>query len=223
MDPNSIINGGGVPPGGLAHSPSLHSLGVLGLRPVLPPLSNPPSARPSLPPTPALSQRGGGEVAPTTPALSTRGFVVGPGEMPNGSGPFVNGGIHNISDDSILTGSMSGGYTKPMNGYHEPPQQMMSQQQQQFPLQPMGVPRSHVKLMPGRMGGAAPPPQQQRQQQQQPSRPQSRGPPQQQQQQQPSRPHSRAGGAQQQQQQPARPQSRASGRGRGGVVPFTAV
>ena len=28
------------------------------------------------------------------------------------------------------------------------------QAQQQIPLQPMGVPRSHTKLMPGRMGGA---------------------------------------------------------------------
>ena len=201
-------------------------------------MSGPPSARPSLPPTPALSHREPG-VAPTTPAMSTRGFVVGPGEMPNGAGPFVNGGIHNISDDSILT-SGSGGYTpiKQQQQQFVPqqlqPQQLMQQQlqqqqQQQIPLQPMGVPRSHTKLMPGRMGGAnAQQPTQQQQlqilRQQQQSRPQSRGPPQQQ----PSRPQSRAGGnqqqQQQQQQQPSRPSSRASGRGRGGgVVPFTAV
>ena len=98
--------GGGIPLGGMQHSPSLHSLGVLGLRPVPPPVpehgapSGPPSIAPSLaptmmmkslPPTPALSQRGllQGEI---TPNVSQRGLVVGPGETPNGAGPFVNAG-----------------------------------------------------------------------------------------------------------------------------------
>jgi hypothetical protein len=80
----------------------------------------------SLPPTPALTpamqHRG------ITPAMAIQsamagnpmaghpmagrpmmqqGVAVGPGEIPNGAGPFVNGGLHNTSDDSIMTGQAS--------------------------------------------------------------------------------------------------------------------
>ncbi len=55
--------------------------------------------------TPSLLQKS----LPPTPALSQKGFAVGAGEMPNGAGPFANAGmLHNTSDDSILT-NQSGG------------------------------------------------------------------------------------------------------------------
>ena len=263
--------------GNLQPSPSLHSLGVLGLRPVPPPSAAvvgnsgraTPAMQKSLPPTPALSQRGGptspqqqqqqssmmmmmppnGGGAVVTPSLSQRGLVVGPGEIPNTAGPFVNGGIHNTSDDSILTNQSVGGggmvtmtprgggggggrYPPHTNngGMHvqpsleslggsryeaaDPPPDARTMQAD--PLlhqqQPLGLPRTHTKLMPGRMGGGGAAPQQ-------PSR-------------QPPRPLSRAGGGGATPSQAAaggggsRPQSRASGGGRnraGGVVPFTAV
>ena len=34
-----------------------------------------------------------------------QGMAVGAGEIPNGAGPFVNGGLHNTSDDSIMLGT----------------------------------------------------------------------------------------------------------------------
>ena len=39
--------------------------------------------------------------------MMQQGFTVGPGEAPNSAGPFHNGGLHNTSDDSILTGQVS--------------------------------------------------------------------------------------------------------------------
>lgn len=166
--------------------------------------------------TPSLLQKS----LPPTPALSQKGFAVGPGEMPNGAGPFANAGLlHNTSDDSILTNQSAGGgghlgndprgsgRASGVSSAHA--SRLLLQQQQQPSLetlggsrytepyanrnstpvgdpQPMGLPRSQAKLVPGRM-----------------SQPASAGP---------------------QQQQPSRPQSRASGRGSGrGVVPFTAV
>jgi len=236
--------------GGMQPSPSLHSLGVLGLRPVPPPvpghapLLGTPAMQKSLPPTPALSQRGGGPsfqqqsqggpsfqqsqmMMPVTPALSQRGLVVGPGEMPNNSGPFANGGLHNMSDDSILTTQSAGLVSMEPRAQSRAGMQVQpsleslggSRYEMADPFaidpravepQPMGIPRTHTKLMPGRMSqqnGGVPSVGQPRQ-----ARPQTAVP---------SRPQSRA----QTGVQSSRQQSRASGRGsgRGGVVPFTAV
>jgi hypothetical protein len=163
--------------------------------------------------TPSLLQKGS---LPPTPALSQKGIAVGAGEIPNGAGPFANAGmVHNTSDDSILTnqsGLIMNGSGRASSAHAS---RLLLQQQQQPSLetlggsrytepyatnrlstplvsdpQPMGLPRANPagpqKLVPGRMSQPVP---------------------------------------QQQQSQPSRPQSRASGRaGSGrGVVPFTAV
>lgn len=77
----------------------------------------------SLPPTPAMTpamQHRGNGVTPAmaiqsamaggnmvTSSMMQQGVSVGPGEIPNTAGPFVNGGLHNTSDDSIMTGQAS--------------------------------------------------------------------------------------------------------------------
>ena len=77
----------------------------------------------SLPPTPAMTpamQHRGNGVTPAmaiqsamaggnmvTSSMLQQGVSVGPGEVPNTAGPFVNGGLHNTSDDSIMTGQAS--------------------------------------------------------------------------------------------------------------------
>ncbi len=138
----------------------------------------------------------------TTTMNSHRGLVVGPGEMPNGAGPFVNAAaLHNTSDDSILTNQSS------KTSLQGAANAARSQQQQQLrnsqrssaaaathpqqpsleslggtrfnpasiadhPLnnggnrqmqmannyvpEPLGVPRSAGKLMPGRMSSSGP-------------------------------------------------------------------
>ena len=73
-------------------------------------------AQKSLPPTPALTPAMQHRQTGVTPAMAIQsamvgnpmmqqGMAVGPGEIPNGAGPFVNGGLHNTSDDSIMMGS----------------------------------------------------------------------------------------------------------------------
>ena len=74
------------------------------------------AAQKSLPPTPALTPAMQHRQNGVTPAMAIQsamvgnpmmqqGMAVGPGEIPNGAGPFVNGGLHNTSDDSIMMGS----------------------------------------------------------------------------------------------------------------------
>ena len=74
------------------------------------------TAQKSLPPTPALTPAMQHRQNGVTPAMAIQsamvgnpmmqqGMAVGAGEMPNGAGPFVNGGLHNTSDDSIMMGS----------------------------------------------------------------------------------------------------------------------
>ena len=74
------------------------------------------AAQKSLPPTPALTPAMQHRQNGVTPAMAIQsamvgnpmmqqGMAVGAGEMPNGAGPFVNGGLHNTSDDSIMMGS----------------------------------------------------------------------------------------------------------------------
>lgn len=173
-------------------------------------------AQKSLPPTPhltpALSHRG---VTPAQAIQSSmvgrpamqQGFTVGPGEAPNSAGPFVNGGLHNTSDDSILTGQ---GSLASARVSHHPDQSLESlggtqhhRQQETQPLVAMGRPQT--KLVPGRMSGrGAPSPGPHRAQA---SRPQSRGPE--------PRPQSRGP------EPGARPQSRAGKQAR--IIPSTSV
>ena len=73
-------------------------------------------AQKSLPPTPALTPAMQHRQTGVTPAMAIQsamvgnpvmqqGVAVGAGEIPNGAGPFVNGGLHNTSDDSIMLGT----------------------------------------------------------------------------------------------------------------------
>ena len=166
--------------------------------------------------TPSLLPKGS---LPPTPALSQKGIAVGPGEMPNGAGPFSNGGLlHNTSDDSILTNQsglfMSGGSGR-VSSAHTSRLTLQQQQQPQPSLETLGGSRYTEPYATNRLssplGGGDPQPM--------------------------GLPRAAAAGqsklvpgrmsqpAGPQQQQPSRPQSRASGRaGAGrGVVPFTAV
>ena len=78
------------------------------------------AAQKSLPPTPALTPAMQHRQNGVTPAMAIQsamvgnpmmqqGMAVGPGEIPNGAGPFVNGGLHNTSDDSIRSGQSNTG------------------------------------------------------------------------------------------------------------------
>ena len=131
---------------------------------------------------------------------SHRGLVVGPGEMPNGAGPFVNAAaLHNTSDDSILTNQSSKTSLQgAANAARSQQQQLRNSQRSNaaathpqqpsleslggtrfnpasisdHPLnnggnrqmqmannyvpEPLGVPRSAGKLMPGRMSSSGP-------------------------------------------------------------------
>ena len=163
----------------------------------------------SLPPTPAVtpamlhkglqglqgSQRG----MPVTQTMTQSGFAVGPGEIPNGAGPFVNGGLHNTSDDSILTNQSSVVGSDPRGSRKvNMDQSLESIGGTKYPtqVQPMTQPRPHTKLVPGRMS------QNSGQQQRLPKSP----------------------GPQTRQQAPSsRPDSRASGRQTRGIIPSTAV
>merc|ERR1719323_1885680 len=73
------------------------------------------AAQKSLPPTPALTPAMQHRQTGVTPAMAIhsamvgnpmmqQGVAVGAGEIRNGAGPFVNGGLHNTSDDSIMMG-----------------------------------------------------------------------------------------------------------------------
>lgn len=121
--------------------------------------------------TPAMQHRGNG-VTPAmaiqsamaggnmvTSSMMQQGVSVGPGEIPNTAGPFVNGGLHNTSDDSIMTGQASMnsnrvslrpdtdleslGGTQHQGAFHQPG------------LAPLGRPQA--KLVPGRMSGRGAP------------------------------------------------------------------
>lgn len=163
----------------------------------------------SLPPTPAVtpamlhkglqglqgSQRG----MPVTQTMTQSGFAVGPGEIPNGAGPFVNGGLHNTSDDSILTNQSSVVGSDPRGSRKvNMDQSLESIGGTKYPtqVQPMTQPRPHTKLVPGRMS------QNSGQQQRLPKSP---------------------GPQTRQQAPPSRPDSRASGRQTRGIIPSTAV
>jgi len=178
----------------LQPSPSTHSLRSLGLT-RLPGPSQPHSRQPSLHGLPAQGPLHGLPLTPAvTPALQHRqlqppqvpphlsqpytinGMAVGPGEIPNGAGPFVNGGLHNTSDDSIrssqahngpvmfdprgsqrsqMVANMGGMDTslESVGGTRHPQPGVQLQ-----PLQPlMSSGRPGPKLVPGRMSGAKSP------------------------------------------------------------------
>ena len=209
----------------LQPSPSTHSLRSLGLTRVVqppPPVSQPHSRQPSLHGLPAQGPLQGLPLTPAvTPSLQHRqvqppqvpphlsqpytinGMAVGPGEIPNGAGPFVNGGLHNTSDDSIRSSQANGNVMFDPRGSQRG--QMMANMDtslesvggtrhppgvQVLPLQPLSVARPHTKLVPGRMGGQKSP-----------------------------GPVTRSQGL------PARPESRSSGRqnNRSNIIPSTAV
>ena len=164
---------------------------------------------------------------PPTPALSQKGIAVGPGEMPNGAGPFSNAGmLHNTSDDSILTnqsglsmngGGVSGRSTATVGSAHA--SRLLLQQQQQPSLETLGGSRYTEPYATNRLGCGDPQPM---------GLPQAASGGQQKlvpgRMSQPAAASAAVPGPQQQQPQPSRPQSRASARGSGrGVVPFTAV
>lgn len=185
----------------------------------------------------------------TSTMNSHRGVVVGPGEMPNGAGPFVNAALHNTSDDSILTNqssrtslqgaaaaartqqqqlrssqrssaaathpqqpsleSLGGTRFNPASIADHPLNNGGNRQMQMannYVPEPLGVPKSAGKLMPGRMSSSGP--------NQNGGRPTSSAGPS------PVKANGHGGGGH------SRPQSRAgragSGRANGGI-PFTAV
>lgn len=161
----------------------------------------------SLPPTPAVTPsmlhkglqglQGSGRGAPVTQPLTQSGVAVGPGEIPNGGGPFVNGGLHNTSDDSILTSQSSVvGYDLRGSKRVNMDTSLESVGGTKYPPPPLSQPRPHTKLVPGRMS------QNSGQHQRQPKSP---------------------GPQTRQQPPPSRPDSRASGRQSRGVIPSTAV
>jgi len=127
------------------------------------------AAQKSLPPTPALTPAMQHRQNGVTPAMAIQsamvgnpmmqqGMAVGAGEMPNGAGPFVNGGLHNTSDDSIMMGSSASNRvslrpdtdTESVGSRVQPGQAQQPQQ-----LAPLGRPQG--KLTPGRMSGRGAP------------------------------------------------------------------
>ena len=218
----------------LQPSPSTHSLRSLGLTRIPGPVSLPPphSRQPSLvmtngrqpimnglpvntltpAVTPNLQHRPmPGPPVPMMPmaqmsqAYTVQGLAVGAGEIPNNAGPFINGGMHDLSNDSLQSQQSSGLQFDPRaSGPRRGPQPQMEAglglgQPQAAPL-PMSQPRAPGKLVPGRMSQAsdkARPP------------PKSPGPG--------PRPIINGGPA-------SRPESRAASRAtRGGFLPSTAV
>ena len=221
--------------GTLQPSPSTHSLRSLGLTRVVPPPVSQPHSRagsvmgrpnglpaqgplqgmaitPAVTPTPQHRQLPPQvpqhQQLPLSQPYTINGMAVGPGEMPNGAGPFVNGGLHNTSDDSIRSGHSQ---TNPGQVMFDPRGSQRGQMMmmgnmdtslesvggtrhppgvQVLPLQPLSVARPHTKLVPGRMGGQKSP-----------------------------GPVTRSQGL------PARPESRTSGRqnNRSNIIPSTAV
>ena len=177
----------------LQPSPSTHSLRSLGLT-RLPAPSQPHSRQPSLHGLPAQGPLQGLPGLPLTPAVTPalqhrqmgpphlsqpytiNGVAVGPGEIPNGAGPFVNGGLHNTSDDSIRSGQAQAGpvmfdprgsqrsqMVANMGGLDTSLESVGGTRHPQpgvqvLPLQPLsGAARPHTKLVPGRMSGAKSP------------------------------------------------------------------
>ena len=119
--------------------------------------------------TPSLQHRQLGQ------PYTINGVAVGPGEIPNGAGPFVNGGLHNTSDDSIRSGQNSQPGTVMFDPRGSQRSQMVNNMGgmdtslesvggtrhppgvQVLPLQPLSGARPHTKLVPGRMSGAKSP------------------------------------------------------------------
>merc|ERR1719264_2213164 len=160
-----------IPPPVPGHAPSFAPLMNGG--PQSRPASRGPAmmgAQKSLPPTPALTPAMQHRQTGVTPAMAIQsamvgnpvmqqGMAVGPGEIPNGAGPFVNGGLHNTSDDSIMMGSSA---SNRVNLRPEADMESLASrgqpgsfQQQPQQLAPLGRPQG--KLTPGRMSGRGAP------------------------------------------------------------------
>ena len=158
--------------GVLQPSPSTHSLRSLGLTRVAGPPQPPPHSRqPSL----VLGRGPGGlpaqgpvqglvtpAVTPTPqhramPVLSqpytVQGLAVGPGELPNTAGPFVNGGMHDLSHDSLQSQQSGGLQFDPRASGRvlQPPASLEAAPQP--PPAPLTAARPPGKLVPGRMSG----------------------------------------------------------------------
>merc|ERR1711944_203943 len=86
--------------------------------------------------------------------MMQQGVAVGAGEIPNGAGPFVNGGLHNTSDDSIM---MGGSASNRVNLRPEADMESLASRVQPQPQQLAPLGRPQGKLTPGRMSGRGAP------------------------------------------------------------------
>ena len=173
--------------GPLQPSPSTHSLRSLGLTRIPGPASlpQPHSRQPSLvmtngrqpimnglpvntltpAVTPSLQHRPmPGPPVPMMPMsqmsqpYTVQGVAVGAGEIPNNAGPFINGGMHDLSNDSLQS-QQSGGlqFDPRAPGLRRGPQPQMEASLGLGSGQPqaMSQPRTPGKLVPGRMSQAS--------------------------------------------------------------------
>ena len=170
----------------LQPSPSTHSLRSLGLTRVGGPQPQPHSRQPSLVMngrqpimnglpiqslTPAVTPTPQHRPMPGPPApmmqmtqlppqlsqpYTVQGMAVGPGEIPNSAGPFINGGMHDLSNDSIQSQQSGGLQFDPRAGPRRGPAQPQMDASlglgpPQANVVPMSQPRAPTKLVPGRM------------------------------------------------------------------------
>lgn len=160
MNGGQMINGG--PPSmggpqphsrqpsfGMGRQPSLHGLPAQG-----PVMGMPPGQggafTPAVTPTPQHRPM----PVPVGQPYTINGVSVGPGEIPNNAGPFINGG-HDLSNDSIMSQQSGGHQFDPRgSGRAQPPVQMDSGLPSKYPppsAMPMSQPKTPTKLVPGRM------------------------------------------------------------------------